>query len=204
MNKDKITKIVEKKITDIAIVQYDTSISPDEVENQVSDYLSSNIFFKDPWQEGSGKEKYLLGQKGFHCMFYFDLTLFQANVILDENMKKGRAIIDCNMNLRQLAWIYTYPLRTILVYTFEITHIDHEKEEVKFQILEHEEMWSFGDLLENIPFFGTFYTKVFRRLFAIGFLSASFISYKIYNYFHPDNTSVSSNRKLTIPFAKSD
>jgi hypothetical protein len=49
------------------------------------------------------------------------------------------------MNLNQLV-VYTYPLRTILVYEFTILPDGN-----RLQITSLEEMWSFGDLIQNLP-----------------------------------------------------
>jgi len=64
--------------------------------------------------------------------------------------------------------------------------VDGDSREVHFLITDHEEMWSFGDMIEAIPFgVGTFYRKIFRRLFAKGFVAtctiAEYIQRKIFN-----------------------
>lgn len=56
----------------------------------------------------------------------------------------------------------------------EVTpHLDANVSDVKFLIQAHEEMWSFGDMIEAIPLAGWFYKKIFRPGFSRGFLRAS-------------------------------
>jgi hypothetical protein len=55
--------------------------------------------------------------------------------------------------------VYTYPLRTILVYEFTML-----PDGQRLQITSLEEMWSFGDLIENLPGMKWPY-EVYRRFF---------------------------------------
>eukprot|EP01120_Amphizonella_sp_Union-15-10_P015309 TRINITY_DN7855_c0_g1_i2.p1 TRINITY_DN7855_c0_g1~~TRINITY_DN7855_c0_g1_i2.p1 ORF type:complete len:105 (-),score=24.41 TRINITY_DN7855_c0_g1_i2:86-400(-) len=85
------------------------------------------------------------------------------------------------MNLRQFSWITTYPLRTILVYDLAILDVDLDDNRVEFLITDHEEMWSFGDMIEALPLVGWAY-NLFRRSFAFGFLGASALSYGVLSF----------------------
>jgi len=157
---------LEERFRRMTEVLYDTSIPAQVLDEEVVPFLSADVTFTDPWQRGSGRETYRRGAAGFHCMFSFDFDIFQLNVQLDEGQKQGRAIVDGIMNLRQVSWLYTYPLRTILVYDFTLVGnrpIVHA----------HEEMWSLGDMIAAIPLVGRFYTSVFRKGFSHGFLAAS-------------------------------
>lgn len=93
---------------------------------------------------------------------------------LNEDMTKGRAIFDGVMNIRSLHWLFDYPLRCIIVLHFDITKIEAGK--VDFLIRDHEEMWSFGDMIEAMPLIGKVYKFGFRRIFSRGFVLACRLS----------------------------
>lgn len=181
MNESDIKEFIEEKFRRIIILQYTTDTPLKQLEEEVEPYLGRDITFKDPWQEGSGRELYKLGLKGFHCMFNFDFELLQITVDYNEKKKEGRVLADGIMHLKQFKRIisYSYPLRTFLVYNFVVSKIDSEKKIVSFEIKMHDEMWSLGDMIENAPLIGGIYRWGFRRLFAAGFLTASAISYLI-------------------------
>jgi hypothetical protein len=157
---------IAAKVTEITNILYNTDVTPKDME-PVHHYFTKDVFFKDPWQHGGGIERYIAGMNGFHSMLNFDFTDFQAGVTLEEKKRgcdyiEGRAIIDGMMHLRQFSWIYTYPLRTIIVYKFRVYldgttgDIAHAKEDdIPFQIYFHEEMWSIGGIHNNI------YIKIF-------------------------------------------
>jgi len=166
---------IRLKISEISKALYHTSISPKELE-QYLPYIADNIYFKDPWQSGGGKDKYKLGMKGFHNMLNFSFEEYQVGVLVDTDSGEGRAIIDGRMMLKQFSWIYIYPLRTILRYNFRVRQGEGNEDDAPFQIYFHEEMWSFGDMIENLPVIGKFYDKVFRVAFCYGFLAASYVS----------------------------
>jgi hypothetical protein len=157
---------LEDRFRRISLALYDTSVPADILDREVLPYLADDVRFTDPWQQGAGRETYRKGAAGFHCMFRFDFDIFQLNVQLDEQAKKGRAIVDGVMNLKQLSPLVTYPLRTILVYEFT------GLEPAAVQIHEHIEMWSFGDMIEAVPLAKTPY-KLFRNAFSKGFVAAS-------------------------------
>jgi hypothetical protein len=163
-------KELENRIRRISQTLYDTRISEQVIEEQVLPWLTEDVTFTDPWQHGKGLDVYRRGAAAFHCMLRFNFDVFQVNVQLDEPSGKGRAIVDGVMHLRQLEWLYTYPLRTILVYRFNL--LSKPRGEVQFLIHEHEEMWSLGDMIEAVPGFGWFYKHVFRKGFSYGFLAA--------------------------------
>ena len=127
--------------------------------------------------QAQGVELYRRGAAAFHTMFKFDFDVFQLNVQLDAHARTGRGIVDGVMNLRQFSWLYTYPLRTILVYDF--TLLDVPRGDVRFLIHHHEEMWSLGDMIEAVPGVGWFYGKVFRRAFSKGFLAAGAVARRL-------------------------
>jgi hypothetical protein len=131
---------LEREFTTIVQLLYTTSVPSALLERQVLPYIAKNIIFKDPWQEGCGKELYRIGMKGFHNMFHFTFDAFQLNIKLNNDGKTGRCIVDGIMNLQQFSWIYTYPLRSILVYEFRLLN-NQNSDEPQFEIFRHEEMW---------------------------------------------------------------
>ena len=68
------------------------------------------------------------------------------------------------MNLRQLR-VYTYPLRTMLVIDFVIT-----EGAPGLQLTRLEEMWSYGDMIQNVPLLGQIYgvSRFFAGYFFAG------------------------------------
>lgn len=182
-----LAKKIEAKISYLTNMFYDTEITPARMYKEGLPYIAEDVFFKDPWQCGKGKDVYKLGMKGFHSMLNFDFVIHQTSVTLEEKKPghdylEGRAMVDGVMNLRQLSWIYTYPLRTILVYKFRVYtdkgfgNITAAREnDIHFEIFYHEEMWSFGDMIQNLPLAAVPY-NVFRSAFASCFLVASKVS----------------------------
>ena len=73
-------------------------------------------------------------------MLHFTFDTFQLNIKLNNDEVTGRCIVDGIMNLQQFSWIYTYPLRTILVYDFRLLNTQNP-DEPQFEIFRHEEMW---------------------------------------------------------------
>lgn len=142
---------LEERFSRLSQLMYTTSVPLSTLEDEVVPYLAPNIEFVDPWVRVRGGAKIRTGLRGFHCIIHFDFDVFQLNVQLNEARDGGRVIIDGVMNLRQLRF-YTYPLRTILVYDFVMTD-----EGRSFQVTKLEEMWSFGDLIQNAPVLGRFY-----------------------------------------------
>jgi len=71
------------------------------------------------------------------------------------------------MQLQLLEPLFTYPLRTILVFRFALD------DEGQPQIYSHEELWSFGDMIAALPLLGSWYSGTFRPAFSRGFLLAS-------------------------------
>jgi hypothetical protein len=168
---------LEERFRRMTGLLYDTSVPPQVLEEEVLPFIGEDITFTDPWQRGVGRENYRRGVAGFHCMFSFDFDIFQLNVQLEEGHRGGRAIVDGLMNLRQFSWLYTYPLRTILVYDFSL--VGSTVGALKPVVHAHEEMWSLGDMIAAVPGVGRFYTKVFRKGFSQGFLAASALCRRI-------------------------
>lgn len=160
----------------ISEVLYDTSLPSPEVDAEIRPFLDEKVTFLDPWQHEMGVEKYRLGLAGFHTLFRFHFELHQIGVQLDEKGKRGRAFVEGVMHLKQFERVFTFPLRTILVYHFLVTDPGKAGREPKFLIQRHEEMWSFADLIAGVPGIGWIYTKLFRRGFAYAFLGASWLS----------------------------
>jgi len=180
-NRPMCIKLLEDKFFHITKLLYNTEISPKTLEQEVIPCLADEVYFIDPWQQGGGKSRYALGMKGFHSMFNFDFEIKQLNLTLEDKispsgMVEGRVIVDGIMNLKQFQWIYVYPLRTILVYKFRAFESSAPfGKELNFEIYYHEEMWSFGDMIQNLPFVKKPY-ELFRNAFASGFLAASKVS----------------------------
>jgi hypothetical protein len=122
-----------------------------ELREKVYPHLAPGIVFRDPWVRASGLPQFWVGLRGFHAIIRFDFEIFQLAVQLNERGDGGRVLVDGVMNLKQLV-VYTYPLRTQLVYEFELTP-DGES----FQITSLEEMWSLGDFIANAPGVGRAY-----------------------------------------------
>ncbi|UJR30772.1 hypothetical protein I4U23_018292 [Adineta vaga] len=141
---------------------YTTDVSSAVLEREVLPYIAKNIFFKDPCQEINGKELYAFSIKGFHHMFHLTFDKFQLNIKLNDDGKTGRCIIDGIANFKQFSWIYTYPLRLIVVFEFRLLN-NQSINEPQFEIYRHEEMWSLADLIDAIPGIGWFYKNIFRR-----------------------------------------
>ena len=150
---------------------YDTSVPPSVLEHEVMPHIAEDVVFVDPWQEGAGRDRYRLGLAGFHTMLRFDLEITQTSVTLAADGKSGRALVDGVMHLDLLKPLYSYPLRTFLVYEFTVAPGSGH-----FTIQRHEEMWSLGDMIAAVPLAGAFYAKVFRKLFCQAFLGASWLS----------------------------
>ena len=152
---------------------YDTSVPMSTLDDEVTPYLDPHVTFTDPWQHGAGIERYRLGLAGFHSMFRFTLEIQQLSVTVDTERANGRAIVDAIMHLKPVAFLPSYPLRTILTYTFRLVPEDGAH---PFRITAHEEMWSVGDMVAAVPGLGTLYGKIFRRGFSYAFLGASYLS----------------------------
>jgi hypothetical protein len=151
----------------LSLLLYDTRVPVEVLEAQVMPYIADDVVFTDPWQTGSGRENYRLGLAGFHRLLRFRLDPVQVSVQLNANGDQGRAMVDAVMHLELLAPLYTYPLRTILVYDFRLDASGTP------QICSHEEMWSIADMLASVPAVGWGYRRIFRTLFCRGFLLAS-------------------------------
>jgi len=183
-------RFLEEKFARITNLLYNTEVPPATLTDEVLPHLSEDVYFKDPWQVGGGKDRYTLGMKGFHSMFYFDFEIMQLNVSLREDDPRdqfieGRVVVDGIMNLKQFSWLFTYPLRTILVYKFKLNKNHKKNGRVHFEIFHHEEMWSFGDMIQNFPLF-SFPYELFRNAFASGFLAASSVSLWFQNHIRGD------------------
>ena len=163
---------LEERFRKLSELLYDTRVPADVLHEEVMPFVAEDVVFVDPWQTGSGRETYQRGAAGFHCMLRFDLDITQVNIQLGEDRRRGRAIVDSVMNLRQFSWLYTYPLRTLLVYEFSLAEPGADGQPRPL-IHKHEEMWSLGDMIEAVPGIGMFYARVFRPAFSKGFLAAS-------------------------------
>jgi hypothetical protein len=142
---------LERRFTELTQLLYTTSVPVPELREKVYPHLAPSIVFRDPWARASGLQQFWVGLRGFHAVIRFDFEIFQLAVELNERGDGGRVLVDGVMNLKQLV-VYTYPLRTQLVYEFEITP-DGES----FQITSLEEMWSLGDFIANAPGVGFAY-----------------------------------------------
>ncbi|CAF1229993.1 unnamed protein product [Rotaria sordida] len=185
---NKFINQLEQQFTNITQLLYTTSVSCTELDRRVLPYIADDIIFKDPWQEGSSKQLYRIGMKGFHNMFHFTFDIFQLNVKLNNDKTTGRCIVDGIMNLEQFSWIYTYPLRSILTYEFRLLNNEND-DEPQFEIFRHEEMWSVADMIVGIPGVGWLYQNIFRRGFGYFFVGLSALSC----YFH--DHSIKTNKK---------
>ena len=136
---------LSRRFTELTSLLYDTRVPAAVLREEVYPYLAPDIVFWDPWVRARGRRHFWIGLQGFHAVIRFTFTIAQLAVQLDESGTRGRVMVDGVMNLNQLV-VYTYPLRTILVYEFTVGPRGED-----LQIHSLEEMWSFGDLIENIP-----------------------------------------------------
>ena len=166
---------LEDRFRRLTLLLYDTSVDPADLDAEIAPFLAAGVRFTDPWQSGGGRERYRRGAGGFHRMLRFQFELYQLNVRLDADGRRGRALADGVMHLQPIRQLPSYPLRTILAYTFEVTDPD-ARGGPAFLIHDHEEMWSLGDMIEAVPVLGWFYGRVFRPAFSRGFLAASALS----------------------------
>ncbi len=161
---------VEDQIRELTLLMYDTRVPLPVLDQRVQPRLAPSVVFEDPWVRVHGRRRFMTGLHGFHCVIRFDFDIFQLAVELNARGDGGRAIVDGVMNLRQLV-VYTYPLRTTLVYDFTLT------EGEGLQITRLEEMWSFGDMIASAPLLvGRFYQDVFRPAAGHFFLAAFWLS----------------------------
>ncbi|MEP7124772.1 MAG: hypothetical protein ABJE95_27840 [Byssovorax sp.] len=149
---------LSRRFTDLTNLLYDTAIPVAVLQEKVYPYLAPDIQFRDPWVKTSGLRHFWTGLQGFHAVIRFDFRILQLAVQMNERGDGGRVLVDGVMNLNQLV-IYTYPLRTMLVYEFTML-----PDGQRLQITSLEEMWSFGDLIENTPGMKRPYEK-YRRFF---------------------------------------
>lgn len=142
---------LERRFTELTHLLYDTGVTLDVLDERVLPAIADDVEFVDPWVHVRGKRPFTAGLRGFHCVIRFDFTIHQLTVDIDEDGRRGRALVDGIMNLRQLV-VYTYPLRTILVYEFSLAG-----DPPRPMIHRIEEMWSLGDLVANLPVIGRIY-----------------------------------------------
>jgi hypothetical protein len=171
-----VTQTLETQFRELTTLLYDTRIDPALGDAAVAPLLAEQVQFTDPWQQASGRKKYRIGIAGFHAMFRFHLDIAQLNVQLAQDNKTARVLVDGVMQLQPLGRIYTYPLRTILVYDLTLT--ENGTPNPTMHIVAHEEMWSLAEMIANVPLGGTVYKRLFRPAFARGFLAASWLSAK--------------------------
>lgn len=131
---------LEREFATIVQLLYTSSVSGSALERQVLPYCAKSILFKDPFVESNGKELYRLNLKGFHNLFRSTYDTFQLNIKLNDDGRTGRCIVDGTFNFKQFSWIYTYPLRAILVFEFRLLS-NPTVDEPQFEIFRHEEMW---------------------------------------------------------------
>jgi len=177
-NSDAHTEMISKLERQFGVINqllYTTNVPNAELEHKVLPYIADDVVFKDPWQEGGDKKMYSVGMKGFHNMLHFDFDTYQLGVKLNDDGTAGRCMIDGVMNLKQFSWIYTFPLRTIVVYDFRMLS-SYREEEPRFEIFHHEEMWSYTELIDGIPGVGWVYKNMFRPAFGHLFFGASYLS----------------------------
>jgi hypothetical protein len=161
---------LESRIRALTLLMYDTSVSRPTLREKVEPYLAPDIKFLDPWLRAQGASKFKVGLHGFHCVIRFDFDIAQMSAVISDDGKRGRVVVEGTMNLRQLV-VYTYPLRTILVY-----EVDLVGGELGLQVTKLEEMWSFGDMIANAPLLGSFYDGVFRPAAGYFFTAAFWLS----------------------------
>lgn len=152
------------RFRELTLLLYDTNVSLKSLAARVYPYLAPDIEFKDPLAITRGERLFKVGLRGFHCVIHFDFDIAQLDVQLNDLGDGGRVLVDGIMNLRQL-YFYTYPLRTLLVYDFVMARSRDslgdrlgDRGGPSFQITRLEEMWSLGDLVENVPLIGRLYS----------------------------------------------
>lgn len=126
---------LEKRFDRITMLLYNTNVRFKELE-ELRPFIDHKITFEDAWQRISGSKLFWIELKGFHSAIYFDFKVLQLNVSLDSRRNEGRCMVDGFMNLKQLR-LYTYPLRTVLIYKFRLT-----RNGTHFLITDLEELWA--------------------------------------------------------------
>ncbi len=158
---------LERRFARLSRLLYDTRVPADVLDREVAPCLAADVTFVDPWQTGGGRAAYRLGLDGFHRLFRFHFDLHQVSVQLDAGGRSGRALVDGVMQLEAFAPLYTFPLRTMLVYRFTLDAHGAPT------IHAHEEHWSVGDLIAAAPLIGPLYARGFRPAFGKGFLAVA-------------------------------
>lgn len=169
---------LERRFAELTYLMYDTRVPLGRLEERVFPYLGPDVEFVDPWVHTRGRELFENGLRGFHCSFRFDIDITQLHVRLNERGDGGRVLVDSIMNLRQLR-VYTYPLRTLLVYEFVLTEGG-----TSFQITRQEEMWSLGDMLANLPVAGGVF-DLGRRAWGYYFSATFWLSCALRTHLQP-------------------
>jgi len=183
-------KHLEKQFRNINQLLYTTSVPCKDLEEKVMPYIADDVVFKDPWQEGGNKQMYSIGMKGFHNLMRFTFDINQIGIQLngdEDDATGGKCIVDGIMNLKQFDFIYTFPLRTIVVYDFRL--IPGAGESMPFfEIFRQEEMWSYTELIDGIPGVGWVYKNLFRPAFGHLFVGVSYLSCLAYDNLKGDKS----------------
>lgn len=160
---------IERRFRRMTLLMYNTSVPASILAEEVYPYLAPDIEFVNPWRRVRGAETYQTDLFGTHHGARFDLDIAQMNVRLSERRDAGRVLVDSTLSLRLLPR-RAYPLRLILTYDFEML-----EEGERFHVTRHEEMWSVGDILQNLPVAGRCY-DVLRSLLGYAFTGAVMLS----------------------------
>ncbi|KAF0974867.1 hypothetical protein FDP41_006341 [Naegleria fowleri] len=144
------TEDLEKRFSSLTHLIYNTQTKVQDLDEHVAPFLDEHVSYEDPFQFVSGKNTVLTQLKGCHLSMFFESKIEQLDIQMKENQEGGRVLIDAWMNMNQFKWIIgTFPIRTILVYDFVMIN-----EGSSFLITNLKEMWSLGDVIEQIPFIG--------------------------------------------------
>lgn len=75
-NQTKLIQQLERQFHTITQLLYTTSIPGPLLDRLVLPYIANDVVFKDPWQEGGGKQLYRIGMKGNSMTCCFHLIKF--------------------------------------------------------------------------------------------------------------------------------
>jgi len=160
-------KAIEEHLVAIVQMLYDSSYSIETLDEQVFRYCSDRITFVDAWQTPKGMDNYrgqFNGLRNMGIKFEFDRRQYGT-----QWRKEGGRFI-CEGWFTTTVWLpwLRFPLRTFSIHEFVLT----DQNDKGFLIYNHEELWSFTEMLEKMPIVGTLYNGF--RWFAARFFAASF------------------------------
>lgn len=160
---------IERHVTLMIQMLYDTTYSTKELDEHVFKYCSEQITFQDPWQTPKGLPNYrgqFNGLRNLKIKFEFD----RKQIGFQWNNSGGRAMAEGIFTTTVWFPFLRFPLRVISIHDFVLTN----ETDKGFIVYNHEELWSFAEMILEIPLVGRCYNafrwfaaRVFARLFGL-------------------------------------